>query len=79
MHPQICPYFIYPAVILPPSLSILQVQEAEMALFSLRLMLLCQHFKLSVSMDPPTLALPLCCMLLSQSWLCCERYYHLEE
>ena len=29
---QIRPYFIYPAVALPSALSILQVQEAEMAL-----------------------------------------------
>ena len=50
-----------------------------MALFSLRLVLLCQHSKLGVSMDPPTLALPLRCMLLSQSWARCECYYHVEE
>ena len=57
----------------------LQVQEAAMALLSLRPMLLCQHSKLCVPMDPPTLALSLRCMLLSQSWGSCERYYHMEE
>lgn len=76
---QICPYFIYPTIVMPPSLSRLQVQEVAMALLSLRLVLLCQHSKLCVSMDPPTLAVPLRCMLLSQSWARCECYYHVEK
>lgn len=77
--PQICPYFIHPAITLPPTLSIFQVQETAMALLSLRLVLLCHHSKLCVHMDPSTIALPLRCMLLSQPWGRCKRYYHVEE
>jgi hypothetical protein len=76
---QICPYFIHSSVIVPSSLSMLQVQEVAMALLALRLVLLCQHSKLCVPMDPPTLAFPLRCMLLSQSWVRCGCYYHLED
>jgi hypothetical protein len=71
MHPthqrifQIRPYFIYLAVARPPALSMLQVQEAAMALLPIRLMLLCQHYQLCIPMDLPTITLSLCRVLLS--------------